>query len=207
MEIIALRCPLSGDNLAGLSNDVVFQCPRCKTALEIDGKTFQQRDLSFALPRHIRDEPVYMLPFWKFEVQYNLVGEFDSKFKKLDALEKIRHVYVTAFFQRDIYYFGDMGLIYTQAGIDYQKSQGDHRLLGASRTLKEAAAYVRLFILKIMDQAADVTGVDVDVTAARAEIVGFPFYDLGNKLVDGILGMELPSVCLDDLNEMREFRG
>ena len=205
MDLIPLRCPTCGDNMTGLSNDVIFRCLTCEDTFTLAGKGFKRYKLDIVKPELQRREPLLTLPFWKFEVDYDLVGDFGSTFKRLSSIEKLQAVYVAAFFQRDIFYFGDLGLLYTQAGIAYETIDQREPLLGGSRSFEEASVYCRLFVLKTLDQKIDVTGVDVHLTIRSSQLLGVPFFDLGEKLIDGLLGVEVASVCLDDLNEMRDL--
>ncbi len=205
MEIIPLRCPACGDNMSGLTNDVVFICQRCRDAFELVEKKFQKREILWVAPVLKKAASLIMLPFWKFDVNYQLGGEASSTLKRLEAVEKISYVYVTAFFQRDIVYFGDLGFSYTQARMAYQMAQTPGTVLSASRSRKEAAAYCPLFILKLLDQVEDVTGIEIKIEVKKTTFLGIPFFDFENKLIDSVQGLEIGAGCLDDLNEIRHY--
>ncbi len=198
-----MRCPSCGDNMIGLTNDVVFICQRCRDAFELVDKRFQKREILWAAPALEKSAPIIMLPFWKFDVNYQLTGKASATLKWLEGVEKISYVYVTAFFQRDIVYFGDLGFSITLARKEYQTTQTKGTVLGASRSRQEAVAYCPLFILKFLDQIEDVTGIEVQVKVKNTTLLVIPFYDFDNKLIDGVHGFELAAGCLDDLNEIR----
>jgi hypothetical protein len=113
-------------------------------------------------------------------------------------------VYVTAFALSNAFYFGDPGLIFTQKHVELAAAD-PAPLIGGTRSLDEARAFVEFHILSILDRRVDVTGVELHCVIDDAVLWGIPYYDDGLTLVDGILGLKMPSAALDEIDALRTW--
>jgi hypothetical protein len=113
-------------------------------------------------------------------------------------------VYVTAFALHNAFYFGDPGLIYTQRQVVLE--QGEKApILGCSRSLEVAALFVEPHLLGIVDRRVDVTGVTLECQVGEAVLWGVPFADQGALLVDGILGLKIPTAAVVQIGALRRW--
>ena len=115
-------------------------------------------------------------------------------------------VYVTAFALSNGFYFGDPGLIFTQKRVAL--SPGDPApVIGGTRGLEEAKAFVEPHLLGILDRREDVTGVELSCVIDEAVLWAIPYSDDGITLSDGILGLKLPGAALDEIGALRAWWG
>lgn len=199
MPLLALRCPRCHSDLAGLGRDRVFFCPSCRLGWEASAKGLAPRKVGWAVALKPQEAQGVFLPFWRVSVDYELVGEFGPTMKALAALPKLETVWVAAFGQRDVMYYGDLGLLMTLARVDCEISESGPGLWGASRPFTDTVRYVKLFILKAMDKVVDIGRVEVEPAIHEPVLAAVPFYPADNKLVSGILGgAGIPVSCLED---------
>jgi hypothetical protein len=111
-------------------------------------------------------------------------------------------VYVTAFALTNGFYFGDPGLIFTQKRVELLP--GDPApLIGGTRSLEGAKAFVESHLLSVLDRRVDVTGVKMGCAIDEAVVWAVPYYDDGLTLTDGVVGLELPGAALDEIGALR----
>jgi hypothetical protein len=76
-----------------------------------------------------------------------------------------------------------------------------------TRSLDEAKTYVEPHILAIIDRRVDVTGMELSCAIGEAVLWGISFFDEGDVLRDGILGLKIPAAALDELGAIRALVG
>jgi hypothetical protein len=113
-------------------------------------------------------------------------------------------VYVTAFSLSNGFYFGDPGLVFTQKQLVLPRDE-TAPLIGATRSLEEAKAFVEPHILSLLDRRADVTGVELGCAIDEAVLCAVPYLDDGLTLMDGIVGLKLPGAALDEIGALRAW--
>jgi hypothetical protein len=62
-------------------------------------------------------------------------------------------------------------------------------------------------LLRIIDRRVDVTGMELSCAIGEAVLWGLPFFDEGDALRDGILGLKLPVAAVDELGAIRNQVG
>ncbi len=188
LQVIPLKCPRCKTQLNAEDRDVVYYCAQCREGFELAGNKFFPVQVRFALPRCSRQgTPVY-LPLWCFGVE----PEFQSKNRfKLTRINQFgfafRKVYVEGFSRQATSLRLDIGLLYTNAQLEFETVQYN-TLRGCSRYRKDALQFAKIIVLALIDQKVDITGVDVQLNVQDWTLVGFPFYKEGMAYYDGMLG-------------------
>jgi hypothetical protein len=188
LQIIPLECPRCGTQLAAEDRDVVYYCAQCREGFELAGNKFLPVQVRFALPRSSgQGTPVY-IPLWCFSV----APEFQSNNRfKLTRIAQygfaFQTVYVEAFQRQATSLRLDIGLLYTNAQVEFETVQYNV-LRGCSRHRKDALQFAKIILLALVDQKVDITGVDVQLNVKDSILVGFPFYKEGIAYYDGMLG-------------------
>ncbi len=204
--ILALRCPRCGAALAGSQQDVVFWCGGCNVPHEVVGERFVERRGSLARAALAGEKAVVYLPFWAFRVSYAMRWEDREREALARLVPAVKWVYVTGFALHNAFYFGDPGQIFTEKRVRLEAGP-PARVVGCTRSLEEAKAYVEPHLLTIIDRRVDVTGLELSSTIGDVLLWGVPYSDEGDNLRDGILGLKIPSAALDEVGTIRARGG
>lgn len=200
--VLALRCPRCGGPLSGLQQDVVFWCSACQVPHEVVGGTFVARRGLIARAAGHADRPPLHLPVWAFRVNYASHWEDPEREALARQVPGVEWVYVTGFELHNASYFGDPGQIFTQRMV-HPEAGDPAPLVGCTRSLEEAKGYVEPHLLTIIDRRVDVTGLELSCAIGEALLWGVPFFDEGDTLRDGILGLKIPAAAVDELGAIR----
>ena len=200
--VLALRCPRCGGTLRGLQLDVIFWCSACQVPHEVVGERFVERRGSIARALLPSDRSPLYLPLWAFRVQYATSWEDPEREALGRQVPVIEWVYVTAFELHNASYFGDPGQIFTEKRVSLEAGPAG-LVVGGTRSLEEAKAYVEPHILTVIDRRVDVTGMELSCAIGDAMLWGVPFLDEGALLRDGILGVKIPPAAVDELGAIR----
>ena len=166
---------------------------------------FVVRRLQVARPLQGNGIPRGHLPMWGFRVRADW-SRLNEEGPAATAWTAPEWVYVTAFALSNGFYFGDPGLIFTQKRVVL--SQGDPApVIGGTRGLEEAKAFVEPHLLGILDRREDVTGVQLSCVIDEAVLWAIPYSDDGITLSDGILSLKLPGAALDEIGALRAWWG
>jgi hypothetical protein len=216
IEVLALKCPECSARLSGFEEDRLFFCPACKTAWELAAKKpVKKMPVSYAraVKRPDNFQMKFFLPFYLFRLKIHAPEQSNPRVRELTA--RLNKVYIPAFRMMRESYFGELGLIYTELGVvleeDVLVSEKERSRLGSAfRGMDEVEHYIKYYPLLVIDKREDVTGRQYDFESAFERIWAVPFFDLQDKIQDGILGRTFPSMALETLSEFRElaqFRG
>ena len=200
--VLALHCPRCGGPLSGLQQDVVFLCGGCQVPYEVAGGTFVERRGFIARALAQADRPILHLPVWTFRVNYASHWEDPEREALARQVPRVEWVYVTGFELHNASYFGDPGQIFTQRIVRLEAG-APAPLVGCTRTLEEAKAYVEPHLLMIIDRRVDVTGLELSCAIGEVLLWGVPFFDEGDTLRDAILGLKIPAAAVDELGAIR----
>lgn len=201
--VLVLRCPRCGGPLSGLQQDVVFWCGGCQVAHEVVGETFVERRGFIAGAAAQANRPILHLPVWAFRVDYATHWEDPERETLARQVPRVEWVYVTGFELHNASYFGDPGQIFTQRMVRLEPG-APASLVGCTRTLEEAKAYVEPHLLTLIDRRVDVTGLELSCAIGEALLWGVPFFDEGTTVRDGILGLKILAAAVDELGAVRE---
>jgi hypothetical protein len=143
------------------------------------------------------------LPVWGFRVRVTL-----ARMEGVEGAERgwqlPEWVYVTAFALSNGFYFGDPGLILTQRRAALTAGQ-PAPVIGGTRSQEGAKGFVEPHLLALLDRRADVTGLSLAACVEEAVLWGVPYFDDGLTLTDGIMGLKLPGVALEEIGALRAF--
>jgi hypothetical protein len=214
VRVVPLKCPDCGNRLLGLEQDKVFFCGPCRKAYELEKSGFEPRPLFFARPViEYPRVPVVFLPFYRFRVEF--VADSDDR-RQILAAERYKDldtIWVMGFNLIRPSYFGDLGLLYTEARVQVEKEDDTYgktdrfRVAGCARTVDEAKIYTKLFILLMIDKREDITGMELSPLIHETSLWAIPFYDFQDKLLDAIMGREFPVFAIDDIEALRASLG
>ena len=202
--VLPLRCPVCAGALRGLPQDVVFCCDQCGVYREVVQERFLERAAKAARPVLPRTGTLLRLPMWAFHVYSLWQWQDPRRASQAQRFPAIGWVYVTAFTLHNAFYFGDPGLIFTQKHVTLDAAD-PAPILGCARGLEEAKAFIEPHLLTIMDRRVDVTGVELATTIKEVVLWGIPYFDEGQSLYDGILGLEIPAVAVDEIGPLRAW--
>jgi hypothetical protein len=202
--VLPLRCPRCGGAIRGLQQDVIFWCSACQVPHEVVGEGFVERRGSIAQAA-LPSAPLY-LPLWAFHVEYATAWQDPEREALARQVPPVEWVYVTAFELHNASYFGDPGQIFTEREVRLEAGPAAS-MVGCTRSLEEAKAYVEPHLLTIIDRRVDVTGMELSCAIGEAILWGIPFLDKGDAVHDGILGLKIPAVAVDELEAIRAYVG
>ena len=188
--------------MRGLQQDVVFWCQGCAAPREIVGTTFVEREGRTALPAVELTGRILHLPIWSFRVQYILRWSDPEREALARLIPPVEWVYVTGFELHNASYFGDPGLIFTEKRARLEPGP-PAPVLGCALSLEAAKAYVEAHLLTIIDRRVDVTGLELGCSVGEVRLWGAPYFDDGDALHDGILGLKIPAAAVDEVAAMR----
>ena len=212
VEVIALKCPECSSRLSGFEKDHVFFCPACKTAWEFpeSGKP-EKITVSYARPikRPDKFRMHFYLPFYLYRVVITSQSEQVPP-RVAELLARLNKVYVAAYRMMRESYFGEMALIYTEAGIALEEnldvSDVERARIGSAvRAREEAQPYLKYYPLLIIDKRRDITDQKFSFETTFEKIWAVPFFDLGGQIQEGILGMTFPCIALEAIEDFREI--
>jgi hypothetical protein len=208
--MLPLRCPRCGGGLAGASHDVVFWCESCGVPQEVVGTGFVERTGKLARPALPRGGEHVYLPVWGLRVAYVCQWDDPEKEARAKPLPTIEWVYVSGFAIHNAGYYGDPGLIFTERRVVLTPRDAREPaavVAGCARSQEEAKAFVEPHLLTIIDRRVDVTGLELSASVSEAILWGVPYFDDGETLQDGILGLKIPAAAVTELSEIRSCRG
>jgi hypothetical protein len=199
--ILPLRCPGCGGTVHGTPQGVLFWCEGCRDILEVVEDRFVPRPVRTAQPSLRKDGRLCHLPLWAFRVR--AAWEWPAETRRVgEGWKAPEWVYVTAFALTNGFYFGDPGLIFTQKRVELMPAD-PAPLIGGTRSLEEAKAFVEPHLLSLLDRRVDVTGVEMGCAIDEAVVWAVPYYDDGLTLTDGVVGLELPGAALEEIGALR----
>jgi hypothetical protein len=118
----------------------------------------------------------------------------------------VEWVFVTGFELHNASYFGDPGMIYTEKRVRLEPAT-PALVVGCTRSLEEAKAYVEPHLMAVIDRRVDVTGLEMSCTIQEVLLWGIPYFDEGETLRDGILGLKVPAAAVDEVGAIRACLG
>jgi hypothetical protein len=201
--VLQLRCPTCGGAVHGTPQAVLFWCGDCRAVHEVTDGRFVARRVVTAAPALPAGAGFRHLPLWAFRVRADWTWP-EPGTGGVTAWQSPEWVYVTAFALSNGFYFGDPGLIFTQKRVALKTGESAP-LVGGTRGLEEAKAFVEPHILSLLDRRVDVTGVELGCVIDDVVLWAIPYADDGLTLTDGILGVKLPGAALDEIGALRAW--
>jgi len=208
LRVVPLVCPDCGRGLVGLRYDKLFFCMTCTQGVFFKEEGCERYPLHFVAPGDVRVKVSLHLPMWELGIRVEATPANDQQEEALKRLDQLKSVWVTGFTVVRPSYYGDLGLIYTERGVEPETSErmppGAY-IAGCTRTIEDASRYAGLFVTLILDKKADVTGMDLSIETEQAALWAIPFTDTGDKITDLIAGASMPVFAVDDLEDIRRI--
>lgn len=189
--LILLGCPRCQKNLVGENNSKVFFCLDCGLGFDVSENPPKHFGLFFTDPRIQKDHPSVYFPVWKISSEYKII------YKNHEPTQSsLRFFYVTAFFIKNIDYFGDIGYYFTVNNI--QLTPGRRRnfpVFPADRGFQDVIGYPRIFL---STEASNKKRRFLDIHIDHKDIsIGLvPFYRMNSDCYDSIIFWKYPSGAL-----------
>ncbi len=201
--MLPLVCPECGEALRGLGQDVVFWCQGCGRVVEVVGDKFVQRTFHTAAAADPSRRTALHLPLWAFRVQARCEWPDPKREAEASLVPPLPWIYVTGFSLHNPSYFGDPGLIFSERRVELRSTEPAAPLLACVRGVDAASAFVESHLLTILDRRVDVTGLRLTCSIDAERLWAVPFFEAGELLEDGILGLRLPAGAVNDLASIR----
>lgn len=213
LKVIPLKCLNCASLLNGFENDWIFFCASCQLGWDFSAQKPTPLRLSYARAKKLppQYQMLFYLPFYYYQVSFNLSAPKQISPRVNLLLQELRYIYVPAYQLLRESYFGDLGLIYTEAGIKLEEEtqlfRPDAQKIGsATRCPSDAKPYLNYYPLLIIDKKQDITGMELKVNSSLDRIWAIPFFDLGKEIQEGILGKTFPLYALETIDEFRRAR-
>jgi len=192
--------------------DQLFFCPNCQLAWEFSSDNPPSPyQVGYAKPVKKPNKFLssFYLPFYLFQVEVQ-TDERTAQIQQVKTvLERLNKVFVPGYQLQRESYFGELGLIYTEQGIELEEDSGvsfDERAkIGlATRAIKDVIPYLRFYPLLMIDRRFDITGKSFDFKFQFLKIWAVPFYLLGEQIQESVLGRTFPTIALSAIDNFRK---
>jgi hypothetical protein len=187
-----------------LRYDVAFTCRTCNVAVLFEqGKAEVQR-LHWAAAKIAEAAELY-LPVWRVRGQLDLAQGTPQQQRCAMRLLGEPTIYVTGFQASRSGTFGDLGTSLTRQADKLSASSPPPLTSpfgGIVRRMDETIRLAELVALQLVDQRCDVTGMTLRLREPTLEIWAVPFKQEGAALKDLVLGTLVPTLAVDDLEEL-----
>jgi hypothetical protein len=207
LNVMACTCPRCGRDLDGLDHDRVFTCNACSLGFDITNDPPLEYPLMYAVPKIEAEEgsSLLYLPVWRFHIEASLDSD-NPKQLEVSTKSVPESVLVIAFQMHGLAIFGNLNLLLARALPSFETETLPEHLVGCRRSSMTAQELLKHIVLARIDRAFDVTGLVLNLKVTRALLLGYPFYDHGRSLTDGLLGHTLLGIAFDDISAIRKYR-
>lgn len=189
MKLLSLQCPRCRGDLEGGNNSRVFFCRNCAIGIDLSRDREREFTLECIAPGIERHEEAVYFAFWIFQCRYDWISAGGA-----ERGENSGDFWVPAFFIKNISYFGDIGLYYSNRGL--KPGTGRCRKLEIFPADRgEAHASVYPLIYAVSREAAGKRNV-IGHTILTTRLAWVPFYHTGREYIDSLLGWAYPSGAL-----------
>jgi len=209
-----LKCPNCANGLPVKPRDVVFFCPGCNKAWQIEGSEFSEVRCSVAAPTSKHDQKPVYLPFWVVKARMSS-GErvIDNKFdlaKLVPALtwpkEEDKQVplrfFMPAFRMGNLKVLARVASSFTRFQPVFDHAPLEDGVFRGSYLSAEDALTLAPLILFSLIPKGNVNAVrfamDAKVEPLDAELALVPFYQGRFELTDGLFGQSIPIAAIKD---------
>lgn len=189
--LISLVCSRCQKNLLGENNSRVFFCLDCGLGFDISGSSPKAFGLFFTDARIKKAYPLIYFPFWRITSGYTVMVDNQRVHEP-----RKRDFFVSAFFIKNIDYFGDIGFYLTANNIQLGSGKRrDFPVFPADRGLDDGVAYPRIFLYR--EESKKRKGLfDIQIDHEDICIALIPFYRIDSDYYDSIIFWKYPSGAL-----------
>jgi len=211
-SVIPLKCPNCTKPLQGFEMDRLFFCSDCQLAWEFSSDNPPSPyQVCYAKPTKKPEKFLgsFYLPFYLFRVEVQTDERTAQIPQVKTVLERLKKVFVPGYQLQRESYFGELGLIYTEQGLELEEDLGvsfsERAKIGlATRTIKDVFPYLKFYSLLMIDRRVDITGKSFDFKFQFLKVWAVPFYLLGEQIQEAILGRTFPAIALSAIDNFRK---
>ena len=204
LKVVPCICPNCNGELDGLNNDKIFICSQCCQGIDLYQSPPEIFSVFFARPAYEFEAPVIYLPFWEMTFAATFNSKDVGKAEKASGLVPSKGL-IAGFKTHGFATYGNLSQIFTRQSTVFQEASNTAPMAGCCQDRSLAEKLLEIVVLGIIDRGEDVTDLEMKLEILQTRIIGFPFYDLGSKLKDSILGEEILMIAIDDLPSLRLF--
>jgi len=204
IKVIACECPKCADDLSGLDNDRIFVCDKCAIGIDFHKDPPSTCPVKYIEPVHSIDAPLIYLPVWMFNIDSHFETE-DPKQLEKSKQHAPQSIYVIGFKMHGLVLFGNLNLQLAYAQPEFNFTKKPRPMSGCHLTSKNARESIKYILLAVIDNKVDITGLSVNIKVKRVSLLGYPFYDHGRHLIDGIFNKKTAAIAFDDLSALRKL--
>lgn len=192
-RVILLKCRKCNASLEGENNSKVFFCTNCNLGYDIEGDLQKIYHLSYIEPKIKKELPQIYFPFWALSCEYTIKDSSEEK----ETREK-RNFYVTAFFIKNINYFGDIGYYLSLNRVNLNPAKKKKiPIFPADRSLKNSVSFPLIYLYQDKTKKEKNEGsLEIDIKHKKISLVLIPFYKHKHQYFDSILFWKYPSGAL-----------
>ena len=133
------------------------------------------------------------VPFWLLEGEASWVCEDSRKARAYASARRLGALAIPAFWSPLAVYHDNLTLRYAMDPESLTFEDRDDPVLDGVRSPEILPELARLTWLAYLDRIADVTGLELQFRASSLKYAAVPFFEDGEKMLDGILGVSFPS--------------
>lgn|GEM_PF-3473934 len=192
MYLIPLKCQNCGNQFSAGEKDVVFYCSNCRKAWEVKEGRLSECPVIVAKSAKVFSAAPVFLPFWQFRTNVS-AGNAPAAIEVFS--QKLVYAWVTGFFAAKVATIGDPGMVYTSRSLDIQEEEAgpvEIKISGCVRDRATAEKFATVFIMQTIDRRMDISEMDIEVKFLSGRLVGVPFFRMGDRLFDGLVGLQWP---------------
>ncbi len=200
--VLPCVCPECGSDLRGLPNDGVFFCNNCRVAVEFETGVPVQFKVRFIAPNITSEGEKLYLPFWQIHFSTRFSGKDAKQIARAEQAQ-FRRVLIAGCKMHGYLLYGDLSLLLSYDDPQTNPDAHAYPVSGCRRTSEQAKKRLHTLLLAMIDKKVDITGLEVRTDITDISILGIPFFDFKDYLIDGLTGRKILSRAFDDLSAIR----
>jgi hypothetical protein len=191
--MIALSCPGCRNHLEGENNSKIFFCTTCHLGFDMEQGSQGKYPVRYVEPVVHNSLPQVYFPFWEIVSEYKII----SRSEGVRPVSR-RRFYVTAFFIKNINYFGDIGFYLTSKNLEFTSGErNDIPIFPADRSLKFAIQYPLIYLYhEVSKEGGRPESIEIQIDHTEYAVLFIPFYKSDHEFIDSIISWKYPSGAL-----------
>lgn len=191
--MVDLACPRCRNRLGGENNSKVFFCTTCNLGYDMELGSQGKYPVQYIEPQMQKSLPQIYFPFWEIGSQYKIISRQEGAGPIQNRL-----FYVTAFFIKNINYFGDIGCYLTFKDLEFNSGpKKDIPIFPADRSLKFALQYPLIYLYHTESRGGGrPESLEIQIDHKKFALVLIPFYHSDHEFFDSMILWKYPSGAL-----------